>query len=164
YGLPFPHPYQASQYDGSISQMDGYYYSNAGWKIARSVDGLEWEEYNGGLPDGPAINFLGRAGDAIYAVNWHGAFSLQSTVGIPEFKIGDISAFPNPSDGPMVITTAGPLSANSRYELFNCLGSLVASGTVTSSTFNIDHPGASGSYVLVLHNNTEQVRSRLVFE
>jgi len=164
YGLPFPHPYQASQYDGSIIEMDGYYYSNAGWKIARSVDGLEWEEYNGGLPYGPAINFLGRAGDAIYAVNWHGAYSLQSTVGIPEFETDDISAYPNPSDGPMVITTTRTYGANSRYELFNCVGSLVASGTVRSSTFNIEHPGASGSYVLVLHNNTEQVRLHLVFE
>lgn len=162
---PYPHNnYLNFQDKVDWAMLDGYLYSNAGYKIARSPDGIFWESYTGIIPSTEPVGRVTRINTSIYANSSNVTYSMQSTVGFGELTDGTVQAWPNPCAGELNVALPGTWEPGAWYELHNPLGARVASGRTFNSSFIVDHPAAAGVYVLSIYSGNAQRKARVVFE
>lgn len=153
-----------SQQKVDWAMMDGYLYTNAEKKIARSLDGIVWEAYYGGIPSANRMNRLTLIDNTLYGSDLNLTFTLQSTVGLDENTDGTMQAWPNPSMGPLNVALPNSWNSGAQYELHDVLGALVSDGRTFNSSFTIEHPAAAGMYVLSLYSGSKQRKARVVFD
>lgn len=160
----------------TASELNNDYFT-----IERSKDGIEFHEIatipgagnSSELIEYSDVDYSPLEGVSFYRLkqtDYNGDFEYSNTVMV-RYTNSTFSVYPNPFvEGQLSVKIPGDKSANTTIELYNAIGELVYSTTVTkpsgTTTFSINLPSSlpTGVYIVNSRSEFNEFRERLIIE
>jgi photosystem II stability/assembly factor-like uncharacterized protein len=159
---PYPLSFGNFAIDGIF--WNGYQYTNAGERLARSANGVDWEPYSDGELTMLPILALRKINNTVYFKAGNSIYTLNNTTGVEDQEREVMEAWPNPSAGEITVALPGSWAGAARYQLHNGLGVLIGEGAASGQLLQVPHPGSAGLYVLTVQQGDQVKRTSVVFE
>ncbi|KAA3621794.1 MAG: T9SS C-terminal target domain-containing protein [Flavobacterium sp.] len=141
----------------SVELIDG----NGGWKPSLSIDlfpydagtdsGTDYTSPN--MDTNPPQPISGLQGISPFSNEKMGTLTitLESVLGNPDVIRNDLQLFPNPTNGPVTISSSFMIDS---IEIYNVLGAKVYARNINSNRYNVDMSGLnSGVYLFRIKNS-----------
>ena len=92
------------------------------------------------------------------------AIVMECSLGTQETSVVDFNIFPNPSTGSQINIALASDTASATVIVYNILGSVVYTKTVSTSTFSIDPIVTSGTYIVSITTPSGTVNKSLIVQ